>query len=130
MTFVKLCDRTLQSIFDQVARHLLTQGSKSRDARTDMCFYRQDGGRKCAVGCLIPDELYTDEIEGCTVDELLFDHPEFSEKFGLEDGDEREQLLFDLQKTHDVCDVDSWLEKLEWIAGIHGLSPAVLEEFK
>lgn len=31
------------------------------------CAYRGDGGTKCAIGCLIPDNLYTKKLEGVVV---------------------------------------------------------------
>lgn len=35
------------------------------------CEYRTDDNRKCAVGCLIPDNLYAPQIEGLWAEELL-----------------------------------------------------------
>jgi hypothetical protein len=54
---------TLQETFDKVCVHLLTQLQKSvfLDSNGSMaCAYRGPNGLKCAVGCLIPDELYVD----------------------------------------------------------------------
>ena len=51
-----------REIFDRVKTHLLTQNAKSMsDGR---CAYRGDGGRTCALGCLIPDEKYSRKFEG------------------------------------------------------------------
>lgn len=62
---------TNQEIFDKVATHLLSQGKRSALGGVG-CAYRGDGGLQCAIGCLIPDELYRYELEGwgaafCTV---------------------------------------------------------------
>ena len=52
--------RTSQEVFDVVAKHLLTQNAKSMDDPWDeMCAYRGENGRRCAVGALIPDDLYS-----------------------------------------------------------------------
>lgn len=56
-----------QEIFDTVVRHLKTQGKQSRTS-SGTCVYRKfeaDGSvLKCAVGCLIPDDVYTPEMDG------------------------------------------------------------------
>lgn len=45
-----------QAIFNQVYTHLLTQNEKCEDENG--CAYRNEQGLKCAVGCLITDEVY------------------------------------------------------------------------
>lgn len=55
---------TNQEIFDTVAVHLLTQNKRATKANcSTTCQYRTSEGLKCAVGCLIPDEKYTPEME-------------------------------------------------------------------
>jgi hypothetical protein len=53
--------KSKQSLFDFISNHLLRQGKKSRDDIS--CLYRGPGGQKCAVGCVIPDELYSVAME-------------------------------------------------------------------
>jgi hypothetical protein len=60
----------LQEIFDKVTEHLLTQKKKAErpnpyypDSKPH-CAYRGSDGTSCAVGCLIPDEHYTADMEG------------------------------------------------------------------
>ena len=62
--------RTLQQTFDAVIDSMKRQGSPSADLRLEVpgsemfvCRYRSAGGRKCAVGCLIPDEIYSQMME-------------------------------------------------------------------
>ncbi len=50
-----------QKAFDTMLDHLRKQGEPS--VRNGWCVYRDDAGNKCAVGALIPDEVYTPEIE-------------------------------------------------------------------
>ena len=62
---------TPQEIFDTVARHLFTQGTRAYDEIIDQCQYRGPGGTKCAVGCLIPDEAYSRDMEGWPVENVV-----------------------------------------------------------
>lgn len=63
---------TTQETFDTVFRHLVKQGRRSMTTQasygenrdTERCSYRGKGGTSCAIGCLIPDELYSPDIEG------------------------------------------------------------------
>lgn len=53
---------TDQQLFDKVAKHLLKQMERSAD-RNGNCVYHNDHGQMCAVGCLIPNELYDKSFE-------------------------------------------------------------------
>jgi hypothetical protein len=55
---------TAQETFDAIVAHLRRQGEKSEGDETVGCAYRGERGLKCAVGCMIPDELYTLVMEG------------------------------------------------------------------
>ncbi len=57
---------TPQEVYDYVAAHLLTQNAKAQGeiGSANGCLYRAPEGRKCAAGCLIPDDLYTPAMEG------------------------------------------------------------------
>jgi hypothetical protein len=52
---------TNKQIFNKVKKHLLNQGEQAKNLYS--CLYRTQNGLKCAIGCLISDELYSDEIE-------------------------------------------------------------------
>ena len=111
---------TKQEIFDRVARHLLTQ--KKHAMIDDTCAYRTPDGLKCAIGCLIPDELYTPKIEGFSVD----DGPviEVLERTGLS----CDEFLYELQTIHDGAAVYFWAKELHTLASLHGLSHAIIDE--
>lgn len=87
-----------QEVFDLVANHLFTQG---RPARQDdgRCRYRMESGLRCAIGALIPDELYKEEFEGAGAYRLI------GNLYALEIADWREhkELLDLLQNIHDEC---------------------------
>lgn len=59
-----------QEILDHVAPLLFAQGQRSMlhpcapDDEEPQCAYRGEGGLRCAVGFIIPDELYNPNIEG------------------------------------------------------------------
>ena len=71
ITLKTLPQATAQEVFDQVAKHLLTQMKKSVAKRAaesasdskDYCMYRGFDGTKCAAGCLISDDEYKPEFE-------------------------------------------------------------------
>lgn len=58
---------TRQEAFDIACKAMLEQGSACAvpDAYSKVrCFYRDDSGRRCAIGALIPDEDYDSAMEG------------------------------------------------------------------
>lgn len=54
---------TLQEIFDKSVEYQRIHGQ----AYEHGCWYRSPSGKKCAVGCLIPDELYNPQVESTVV---------------------------------------------------------------
>jgi hypothetical protein len=92
--------KTNQQVFDFVATHLFAQGRQAKDI-DGSCMYRSPEGNACAVGCLIPDDMYKSEMEfrgvvrlvetaalrGYTVPDLIKD---------------KISLLYKLQQTHDL----------------------------
>lgn len=55
---------TLIEISEKIRDHLIQQGRVSSDnASASMCLYRTEDGAKCAVGCLINDDLYISKME-------------------------------------------------------------------
>ena len=65
ITLATLPQATEQEVFDQVAQHMLAQGvrSKKADVIDNICMYRGPAGLKCAAGCLIGDNEYTDDMD-------------------------------------------------------------------
>lgn len=98
---------TAQELFDKVATHLLKQYKVSDD--DEGCLYRGPGGLKCAVGCLIPDDAYSVDMESLRVSDLV--------NGNLLRQDlrlvfiEHLDLLDDLQQIHDVHQEPSVWEK-------------------
>ena len=127
---------TGQEIFDGVLAHLRKQGKASVND-VGKCAYRGEGGTACAVGCLIPDELYDPRIENWGVGSILnmrthgvgIDETEVYRealsRIASHLGQENEALLADLQSAHDnqlaKLGLPYWERAMERIAGSHGL---------
>src|SRR5690348_4139130 len=122
---------TLQEIFDKVGVHLLTQNEQAMARDEDgerNCAYRAEGDRgmlKCAVGCLIPDELYTPVIEGFGVmPEMGSSNNSVAESRRLYsileqlelDEPPQLRLLEQLQKLHDDFMPHQWRGALKDVA--------------
>jgi hypothetical protein len=129
-----------QKIFDRVATHLLTQNAKAKDGSA--CQYRAPGNRSCAVGCLIPDNLYDASIEGVGITHIL------DSSLLVFSTDERKAavkklkklirgavgatkesdfcLLRDLQVVHDDEITENWGNELRTVAHKHNLNTNAL----
>lgn len=124
ITLATLPQATAQEVFDQVARHLLTQKKQSRRWWPDIgdgCSYRGANGRSCAAGCLIGDEEYQVEMEGVSWHGLAAD-------LGIVPV-VHAKLIGELQAIHDIYMPSKWSARLRQFAKQHALSPAVIEEF-
>jgi hypothetical protein len=119
ITLKTLPEATAQQVFDQVARHLLTQMKRSLNEMME-CLYRGPDGLKCAAGCLIADDEYQPGWEDVTWYGLV--------ERGLAPK-QHDTLISDLQHLHDNNDQYFWKEALCNLATRHNLSPAVLDEF-
>lgn len=113
---------TRQEMFDKAALHLLKQGAKSSDA-AGSCYYRAPSGFQCAVGCLIPDELYRPRMEGLGVHSVVTDEPL------LHDHIPDLYLASELQSIHDEAKPEDWKCELIALARDAGLSAAAIESF-
>ena len=100
---------TTRQIFDKAKSHLLTQRAKAVNEDGD-CAYLTNNGLQCAVGCLIERNEYRKEMEGRTFDELDQVRMVFK-NFDLGNR-EHYKLLGNLQRIHDVYDVDEWENEL------------------
>lgn len=121
----------LQEIYDKVKAHLLSQGKPAMDVDGRCSVYRAEDGTKCAVGCLIPDELYRPEFEGMTVATARAIWVQKGEEtplmaallpLGVKDL-KNFQLLEKLQFIHDAYLPERWPAKLQIVAELFGLKP-------
>lgn len=113
---------TMQQEFDAVCEHLIKQGKQAFDVEARMCVYRGEHGAACAVGCRIPDRVYTPDMEDKGVYLLVEEHghvlpPEIAEY---------EDMFSDLQDAHDNYyrgDTNRLKERLKATASMYGLTP-------
>lgn len=118
---------TKQEVFDKVARHLLTQRAKAVSTLytfSPKCAYRSPDGLSCAIGCLIPDSLYTSTLEGTPVGGgsgiLLL--TVLRQANVSVDNYADVSFLSDLQGVHDLCPVEAWKDQLLQVAVRYELS--------
>lgn len=112
-----------QEAFDKVAKHLLTQRAKAMKTPT-VCAYRAADGKTCAVGCLIPDDLYYPAMEGSGVGAVRMNFPEIRKFF--EDVDN--SMLSRLQSIHDHHEVSLWRMGLDGVAKEFSLDRTILDK--
>ncbi len=113
-----------QAILDRVIAFLHAQGAPGR--QHNGCFYRTDDGRRSALGCLIPDAVYTDDLEDRDPADLprrVFDALDA-------ESDDEIAFLVALETAHDNAAKRSggaefwplWADALEGIAREHSLT--------
>jgi hypothetical protein len=115
-----------QPLFERVWNHLLTQQERA-STNEQSCAYRGYEGRKCGVGCLIPNELYRPEMEGLSVTHLLAEYPDLSLliRGGGHPGVDyyaQTELLIQFQRIHDVYASRAWESQLRLTAETYGLT--------
>lgn len=114
-----------QEIFDVVAAHLLKQNAHSTTGRGDRA-YRGEGGRQCAVGCLIPDDLYRPNLEGVSAMGLPDDVINYilgrrtDKDYNIAEA-RAVGLLRELQIVHDSSWPDVWRPVLRGVAHRYNL---------
>ena len=126
---------TDQQLFDTVATHLLTQ-RKAAIGKNGDCLYRK-ARRKgaapltCAIGCLIPEEKYSPEMEGYSLNDnigLSDNTAARVEMIRRAAGLSPRQIPLGraLQDLHDETPVRTWEAGLRRIAAWFGLKATVL----
>lgn len=119
-----------QDTFDFVATHIFTQGKRAFE--NEGCKYRTSDGLKCAAGCLIPDNLYSPDMDqgkkkDLSIHSIIRKHSSIDLYVAHNAG-----LIRSLQIAHDTND-DRWIDEsrmkksLSIVAICHGLNSKVLE---
>lgn len=120
-----------QATLNQVIRFLHAQGGPG--CQPNGCFYRTGDGRKSALGCLIPDDLYSDSLEDRDPADLP---PYVFDALNVE-TDEDVEFLVELETAHEHAarvsrDADNqfwsaWTDVLKPIASKYALSLDLLD---
>lgn len=90
----------IKEAFQVVKKHLLCQGSKAQNDDGSCCYKSKDG-KKCAIGILIPAEVYTKNLE--------FYGPDYLANLLRIPMD----FLCAIRSIHDHCDVSEWPSQLD-----------------
>lgn len=61
----------LQSLFTSILTKQWAQAAQAMSDDGNMCAYRGTDNHRCAVGCLIPDDVYDTRIESATVSDVM-----------------------------------------------------------
>jgi hypothetical protein len=114
-----------QAAFNKVCKHLNEQQEQSRDGEGESCRMRGDEGRKCAIGCLIPNSEYDEDLlEGELNPDTIKMHVRALWKVDS-------SLLRAMQRVHDLHRVSEWNKELRIVADIFGLGmPECIKENK
>ncbi len=102
-----------QQVFNKVAKHLLAQDAQSLEGTN--CRYRSPEGLQCAVGCLINDENYTEELEDIPSDKEPV-RKAVAASLGQFVGSQDAAFLTELQKIHDYEPPSDWARYLDLFA--------------
>ena len=104
-----------QELFNRVKTHLLNQGERAdsdvQNAGIYECVYHSSSGLKCAIGCLITDEVYRPSMEGEDInDDLVYNGLRDS---GIDMSGKTVSILRKMQHVHDCADPSEWSESID-----------------
>lgn len=121
-----------QRVFNDVARHLITQGKRASDVN-GTCFYRGPEGTRCAIGGIMPDDIYDPSMEGKAV--FAPELKPFHWFIGAQGKDRFSSDLNFLASLQQIHDSDrSWVmgvaRELQDSADRHNLNTDVIRELQ
>lgn len=129
----------LQSLFTSILTKQWAQAAQAMDDAGSMCAYRGTDNHRCAVGCIIPDDVYDCRAESATVADVMRLDDDISEYrvpaakalrgMLLASGltPETFPLLSALQKVHDdQANPHTWPAAWAAVADTFGLTMPVL----
>lgn len=113
-----------KEIYERVSAHLLAQRAVSED-ENGSCRLR-GGGRKCAIGSLIHDDLYCSDIEGVGI--AYYRHARdgallralYASNVDVH-NEQIVELLTELEELHDNTHVDEWPQRLAALGQRHAV---------
>jgi hypothetical protein len=104
ITLKTLPEATAQEVFDQIALHMLNQRKKSGDDAN--CYYRHND-LKCAAGCLIADDEYSENMECLDWSDLAIERIVPMK---------HSRMIRKLQRIHDGGRPEDWKDRLRRFA--------------
>ncbi|MEX3690648.1 hypothetical protein AB3X91_16005 [Paraburkholderia sp. BR14263] len=119
LTTRMLVDFDGQDVFDSVAWPLLHQNARSTAFDSVRCMYRAPDGKRCAVGWLMPDSIYSKALEFFSVKDVaarLIERHDAEATAYAHFLHAHHNLLVALQEMHDARRPDEWPAELRKIA--------------
>lgn len=122
---------SIQDVFNQAARHLLTQKEKAtiynQDLGIEACQYKNPEGLRCAFGCFVSDDEYTNLYEGnaayFVIEDFENSNPEIPKT-----GELVKDFCNALQDIHDSYAAYEWHDKLTELADEYSLVMPEVED--
>lgn len=101
-------EMTIEKAYQGMKEYFSRPGAElAFDKYEKTCKYRTIDGKKCAIGCLIPDDMYNPGMEHTAVELVV------EQEMGWTDT-RLKSFLFSAQEMHDNCrDTSHFLERLE-----------------
>ena len=101
-----------QTIVEKVHEHFITSENPPAVSNEPngpaQCLYRTRDGSKCAVGILIPDELYQPDMENNPASDMLTQFGDLYRHIGIGGAGDL-SFLDELQSCHDTAALDARL---------------------
>jgi hypothetical protein len=97
---------TRQEIFNKAWFHFVTKRRSFAINQNAQCVYRTKNGAKCAIGCLIPDNLYSPKMDEAPDITASVIHNVYVQKALKKIGIRykgNEKFLTAIQWAHDAC---------------------------
>ncbi len=66
---------TAREVYDRLVETSRAGRFPAIDETTAVCTYRAPDGRRCAVGLFLPDDAYTPDLEGSSIEDIRAKHP-------------------------------------------------------
>lgn len=116
-----------QEIFSDVVQKARKQGVKSigyLPEQGEECRYRGENNTRCFIGMRIPDELYSEYLEGMSIKSLGY---EVLEELGIDTESVNYlnspdiEFYEKLQQIHDSNPVEEWEDKFKTFAKTYNL---------
>ena len=115
-----------QKIFDQILSHSRNQERQAQNHTYSGCKYRLEDPQpdgsikmlKCFIGCLIPDQLYTEDMENKRI--YASEMQPIADLLGVENDEDR-LWLTTLQIIHDGTKKEKWENELAKFAAKQSL---------
>lgn len=92
-----------------------------KSGNSNYCYYRGPGNNRCFVGVLIPDSMYSPDMESTSASDMISKYPVLMDYFSIDTNPSDLGFLENLQEIHDYYDTGLWQEELSKFATKYNL---------